>query len=60
VFGAQGGQKRILDLLRLELQMVVSCHIGAGNQTGVLLSTETSLQPLKSKKKKKKNKPLES
>ena len=27
---AQGGQKRALDLLELELQMVVSYHVGAG------------------------------
>lgn len=30
--GALGGQKRALDPLKLELQMVVSCHVGAGNQ----------------------------
>ena len=36
VFGACGGQKRALDALELELQMVVSHHMGAGNQTQVL------------------------
>jgi hypothetical protein len=29
--GAQSGQKRELDPLELELQMVVSCFVGAGN-----------------------------
>jgi hypothetical protein len=28
---ALGGQKRTSDPLRLELQMIVSCHVGAGN-----------------------------
>lgn len=28
VHDAQGGQKRAQDLLELELQMVVSCHVG--------------------------------
>lgn len=49
--GAQGGQKAALDLLDLELQKVVSCHVGAENWTRVLcraaspLTTELSLQP---------------
>ena len=30
--GSHGGQKRALDPLRLELQMVVSCHVDAGNK----------------------------
>jgi hypothetical protein len=29
--GAQGGQKRPLDLLDLEVQVVVNCHVAAGN-----------------------------
>ena len=28
---AHGSQERALDLLELELRMVVSCHVGAGN-----------------------------
>lgn len=31
VSGAHGGQKRIVNPLELELQMVVSCHMGAGS-----------------------------
>lgn len=34
--GARGGQKRGLDLLELELQIVVNHYVGAGNQTWVL------------------------
>ena len=30
------GQKEVLDPLELELWMVVSCHVGAGNRTQVL------------------------
>lgn len=50
--GAHGSQKRASDLMELELQVVVSCHVGAGHQTWVLyrstvLSTaELLLQPL--------------
>jgi hypothetical protein len=29
-------QKRALDQLELELKTVVSCHVGAGNQTRIL------------------------
>lgn len=29
--GAYRGQKRVLELLELELEMVVSHHVGAGN-----------------------------
>lgn len=36
VHSAQGGQKRELESLRLELQMVVSRHVSVGNQTWVL------------------------
>jgi hypothetical protein len=49
-----GNQKRVLGPLELEVQMVVSCHMGAGNQTQVLeeqqvlLTTEPSPQLLSS------------
>jgi len=43
---------RVLDPLELELQIVVSCHVGAGNlspgtveEQPVFLTTEPSLQP---------------
>ena len=36
VFSAYSGQKEMLDPLKLELQMVVSCHGGAENQTCIL------------------------
>ena len=45
-------QKKMSDPLELELQTVVSCHVGAGNQTlvllqgQVLLPTALCLQPL--------------
>ena len=29
---AFGGQKRVLDPLELGIQVVVSCHVGAGNK----------------------------
>ena len=32
VCSASGGQKRTSDPLELELQMFVSCHVGAGNE----------------------------
>jgi hypothetical protein len=32
---AHGGQKRALDFLELDLQMIVSCHVDAKNQTHV-------------------------
>lgn len=35
MLAVHGGQKSASDLLELELQMVVSCHVGAGNQTWV-------------------------
>lgn len=31
IFGACGGQKRVLDPLELEFRMVVSHQVGAGN-----------------------------
>lgn len=49
--GAHGGQKRVLDSLELELQMVVSCHRVLGTEPrspGRAMSTlnpEPSLQP---------------
>lgn len=49
--GTSGGQKRVLDLLELELQMAMSCHTGADNNLSILseqqaiLTDETSLQP---------------
>lgn len=33
---AHGGQKRGLDPLGLELESVVSCHVGTGNQSHAL------------------------
>ena len=30
---ACGGQKKVSDLLDLELQMIVSCHVGAGSRS---------------------------
>ena len=32
VYSVYGGQKRVLDVLDLGLQMVVSIHVGAGSQ----------------------------
>lgn len=31
--GAYGGEKRASDPLGLELERVISCHVGAGNRT---------------------------
>jgi hypothetical protein len=36
ILGAHRGQKRVLDLVELELQIVASCRIGTGNWTWVL------------------------
>jgi hypothetical protein len=51
VSGVHRGQKRVSDLLELELEIVASCHVGAGNQTwalqeeqAVLLTGEPPLQ----------------
>lgn len=33
VLGSHRGQIRALDVLEMELQMAVNCHVGAGNQT---------------------------
>lgn len=51
--GACRGQKKLSDLLKLELQMVVGCHVGAGNHQNpgsleeqrVLLTPGLSLLP---------------
>ncbi|EGW00631.1 hypothetical protein I79_008363 [Cricetulus griseus] len=40
--GALRGQKRTLDILELELLMVVSCHVDAGNRTQSLSAKATS------------------
>jgi hypothetical protein len=45
---ARGGQKRALDPLELELQMVASHHVGAGNQTLVLCKIIKYPEPLSS------------
>lgn len=39
---AHGGQKKAPDPLELKLQMVVSRHIGSGNQIPILLTTKPS------------------
>lgn len=50
--GGSGGQKKAPDPLKLELWMIVSHHVDAGNQTWVLCmsnkysTTEPSSQPL--------------
>jgi hypothetical protein len=31
-----GGQKKVMDALEVEVQMVVSCRVAAGNQTCIL------------------------
>lgn len=36
VFGALGGQKSVSDPLELELNMIMSGHMGSGNQTWFL------------------------
>lgn len=42
-----GHQKRVLPPMRLDIQVVVSYHVDAGNQTPkVLLTTGPLLQPL--------------
>lgn len=39
---AHGGEQRALALLELDLQMVVSCHVGAGNRTWILCEIRCS------------------
>lgn len=41
--GTCGGQKKAQDLLDLELQTAVCCHVGTGNQTQVSLDEEPGL-----------------
>lgn len=45
---AHSSQKAVVDFLKLERKLVVSCHMGAGKQNWqqVLLIAESSLQPL--------------
>ena len=38
--GAYGDQRRASDPLELELKVVVSCHVGAGNQTQICKSND--------------------
>ena len=47
--GSKGGQQRVTEVLELELQMVVTCHVDAENQLcplEKLLTAEPFLQPL--------------
>jgi hypothetical protein len=41
--GACRGQEKPPDLLGLEVKMVVSCHVDAGNQTQVIWKIKCSL-----------------
>lgn len=43
---AQGGQKRASSPLELELQMVVSDHVGAGNRTSIFCKSSKYSEPL--------------
>lgn len=50
VLGAQNRQQRALDPLKVELQMIVSLHVGTGNQIQVIckiasILNHISLQP---------------
>lgn len=42
VYSFSGGQKRASGPLDLELGIVVSCHVGTGNQTQVLWNNSVS------------------
>jgi hypothetical protein len=44
VYGACRGHKRASDLLKLEAQVVVSHHVGSGNQTWVLCKSNQCSQ----------------
>lgn len=44
--GACGVQKRVSDPLGLEVQKVVSCHVGVGTPTLVLLERASALNQL--------------
>lgn len=39
------GQKRVLDFLGMELQLVVSCHLDVGNKTCVLCKSRKFSHP---------------
>jgi hypothetical protein len=41
-----GAQERVLDPLKLELQMVISYPVGTGNQTQVLCKSRQCSEPL--------------
>lgn len=43
VLGSSGSQKKTSDPLELELQRVVSCHVGTKNRTQVLLEKHSLL-----------------
>ena len=43
VCSADRDKTRLSDLLELELQVVVSCHVGAGNATQVLCRESSCL-----------------
>ena len=43
VLGALRSLKKMLDSLGLELQMIASCHVGAGNQTESFRKTASLL-----------------
>lgn len=48
LFGSPRGQKRAQDLLELELWVVVSLHLGAGNETGFPARATNALNALNS------------
>lgn len=43
MYRALGGQDRVLDALDLELQMAVTCHVGAGDQTRSSVRTASAV-----------------
>lgn len=45
--GVHNGQKRVLDPSELEIQMIVSHHVGAENQIQVLCKRSNYSQPQK-------------
>lgn len=45
VLGASRSQKRASDHLQLEVQMIASCHVGAGYQTQVLCPMLVTTEP---------------
>lgn len=44
---AQGGQKRASGPLELEVQAVVSCHVGASNQTLILCKSSQCFESVR-------------